>query len=176
MKKSELRQYMLMQLKQFANTPEKSLWESRLYQKLFASPKWQEAKSIGVTFSLLYEINTLPIIKRAFFEQKIVALARVDGPGIMNFYPYEKQDSLVPSKFGILEPVPTTPLEPELLLVPGVVFNSQNQRIGFGGGFYDRYLALFQGRTLSLAFSFQLRDDWESDAFDLPVEELLCPF
>lgn len=178
MTKSALRKAMLKTLKNFAGSPEKREAERDIYRELFATDAWQQAKSVGLTMSFPYEIDTLPLIKQAWAEQKTVALARVDGPGIMGFYPYEDGNALIASNYGIPEPEQTTLLIPELLLVPGVVFNGNNQRIGFGGGFYDRYLAGFTGRSIALAFDFQLADNWEADSFDLPVEKLIigrCP-
>lgn len=165
-------------MKSFSKTAEKPQAEGGLYRQLFASPKWQQANTVGLTLSFPFEIDTAPIIQRAWAENKNVGLARVDAPGKMNFYSYQQNDELLPSKFGIPEPNPTTaPLlsagQLDLILVPGIVFNRSNQRIGFGGGFYDRYLAPYKGATIALAFSFQLRDDWEAGAHDLPVSQVI---
>ena len=62
--------------------------------------------------------------------------------------------------------------EIDLIVVPGLLFSSRGFRIGFGGGFYDRYLADYQGETCSLVFSEQLYDDWEVEDFDIPVQKI----
>ena len=83
------------------------------------------------------------------------------------------------SDFGVEEPLVQQQVEKSeinLLIVPGLIFSSQGYRIGFGGGYYDRFLTTFQGQTVSLAFSEQLRDDWQPAEFDIPVKKIITDF
>jgi len=59
------------------------------------------------------------------------------------------------------------------LIVPGLVFNEKGYRIGFGGGFYDRFLADYHGKTVSLAFDFQVMKEIPTESFDLPVQIII---
>lgn len=152
--------------------------EEKLHEALFKTKVWKEAGVVGLTISMPFEINTGPILERAFLEGKEVAVARVESKTEMAFYRYQKGERLVKSSYGILEPDSQTskrlvPSEIDLLIVPGLAFNEKNQRVGFGGGYFDRYLTDFKQVSVSLAFSFQLRSDWESDLLDLPVDEII---
>lgn len=77
--------------------------------------------------------------------------------------------------FGILEPIGDQPVPKstiDLIHVPGVVFDPSGYRIGYGGGFYDRYLADYGGVTLATAYGFQL-GDVVAEPHDIPVKELV---
>ena len=79
------------------------------------------------------------------------------------------------SSFGLMEPTSEEAVdktEIDLIHVPGVVFNSQGFRIGYGGGYYDRYLADFAGASISSIYSFQ-QSDFEPDYHDIAVKEVL---
>lgn len=83
------------------------------------------------------------------------------------------------SSFGVEEPLVFEKVvkdEIDLLIVPGLIFSSEGYRIGFGGGYYDRFLKDFQGPTVSLAFGEQIRDDWQPENFDIPVAKIITDF
>ncbi len=80
--------------------------------------------------------------------------------------------------FGVEEPDSEQVIEKEaidLMVVPGVCFTLAGKRIGYGGGFYDRYLEDYRGATVSLAFPFQLaaEDDWLSDEYDQLIQKII---
>ncbi|MEE1013028.1 MAG: 5-formyltetrahydrofolate cyclo-ligase [Clostridia bacterium] len=85
-------------------------------------------------------------------------------------------EELVPGAYGILEPqgggvIP--PGEIDLILVPGLAFDNEGYRLGYGGGYYDRYLQNFHGVSAGLAFSACCAEALPRDAFDLPVSHVL---
>ena len=88
----------------------------------------------------------------------------------MIFAKYDKEN-LVRSKFGLLEPKSEIAVEPDFILVPGLIWNDEGYRIGFGGGYYDRYLANFEGSTASVLYDFQ-KMDFEAESHDIAVQEL----
>lgn len=176
MKKEELRKQGIAALKAVSDSGSKEEKEAQLYQQLFADEKWQQAESIGVTMSMGFEIATAPIINRAWSEGKKVYVPKCLPQRKMAFYQIYPYSRFETSRFGVQEPVAEEAAKPEaieLLLVPGVVYSLTGYRIGFGGGYYDRFLEFYKGETLSLAFFEQIRDGWQPDDFDQKVEKVL---
>lgn len=177
MLKKEVRQEVLLELEELSNQKEqKEQAQEKVRKGLFHSKEWQEATVIGITLSMDKEFDTLPIIQQAMSENKRVGIPVTFDKGRMMFCEYRIGDALERTSFGVLEPTNQLEIhkdEIELLLVPGVAFSSKGYRVGFGGGFYDRYLVDFKGTTCSLVFASQLRDDWEPSHYDLPVDTLI---
>lgn len=173
--KKEIRNQMIQTLKKISPT-EKNKRAQIVYQALFGSPIWQAAKSIGVIISSEIEFPTAPIINAAFLAEKKVAVPKSMPEKKLVFHWIDQNTAFYTSKFGVQEPDTeneATKEQIDLLIVPGLVFNHQGQRIGFGGGFYDRYLMDYQGETVSLLYREQLSDDWQAATYDLPVKQLL---
>lgn len=153
--------------------------ENELTKAVCSSREWKASKTIGVTWSNFPEIDTHKIIGKGLEEGKRMVVPYSGKDRVMTFHEYLPDTAMARSKFGIMEPVDKSNLVPpqeiDLLLVPGLAFSETGYRIGFGGGYYDRYLASYSGKTLSMLFPFQLfKDpDWEIEAFDVPVQKLL---
>lgn len=176
MEKGMIRQEVLAKLNRLAKDPvEKMSLEKALQQKLFTSQLWQEAKVIGVTLSTFIELNTSPILTQAWREGKEVAVPKVVGKGEMVFIKINSGTKFEESSFGIKEPIINDIIKKEamdLIIVPGVAFRLDGYRVGFGGGFYDRYLTNYHGQTCSLVLPAQLGYEWEATAYDIPVGKL----
>ena len=176
MDKKEIRQQTLARLERLSqDVALKKRQADGLYQQLFASQLWQEASAIGVTLSTPFELDTWPIIQAAWAAGKQVAVPKVVSREEMLFYQLEPTTKLEESAFGIKEPVNSAILEKtqlQLVLVPGVAFQREGQRVGYGGGFYDRYLADYTGQTCSLVLAEQLGFTWQPDLYDIPVQTI----
>lgn len=97
----------------------------------------------------------------------------------MAFLPFTSREDLVVSSFGLSEPVYNEDLvnqEPDLVIVPGLAFaKDSNYRVGFGGGYYDRFLAKYPGKTVALvpsAMNFETAD-WEVEDHDIKIQHLI---
>ena len=115
------------------------------------------------------------LIDQAQADGKRVLVPKVIGPGQMVFLPYDPEH-LQESYFGVLEPSRGQVFSKEaidLIHVPGLAFNAKGYRIGHGGGYYDRYLADYQGATVSTIYDFQQAIFKEED-HDIPVQEVIC--
>ena len=119
------------------------------------------------------EVNTLDILNKVLEEQKILALPAILGDKIF-FYKispmsYFNGDQMILNKFGIKEPSPSSADlvdDIDLLIVPGIAFDRNGYRIGYGRGFYDRYLQRKKyAFSVGLSFELQLLDE------DLPHEK-----
>lgn len=173
MLKKMLRQEVLETLKRQDLNLKRTL-DLALIHRLLSHPAYRSARTVATYLAMPFEVDTTVFIQEALKDGKRLVVPKVIGPGEMIFVVYDKQE-LTLSDFGVLEPTSSlevAPSEIDMIHVPGVVFNSQGYRIGFGGGFYDRYLERFTGTTLSTVYPIQCRD-FEPEAHDLPVREVI---
>lgn len=177
MTKNQLRIETIEQLKKLRPKVKQEI-ERKLFHYLFESRLWKDAHVIGVTWSQDIEWDTKPIIKQAWKENKIVSLPKSDpNTKQMIFYTIDTENDLQLGYANILEPRDVTHKIPEneidLLIVPGVVFDLSGYRIGFGGGFYDRFLIDFNQKTLSLCSKKQIVKKIPINSHDIPVQYLI---
>ncbi|MEG0551249.1 MAG: 5-formyltetrahydrofolate cyclo-ligase [Vagococcus sp.] len=174
--KKEIRKDVLNKLYNLSQkTSEKATKESNILAQLFESDSWKEAHVVGTTLAMPKEFNTGPLIKQAIEEGKIIVVPRTFGLGKMEFYYYDFSEKLEETSFGVLEPTNDRKFgkdEIDLIIVPGVAFSPEGYRVGFGGGFYDRYLEAFKGNTCSLVLPEQTGYSWKPEDHDLPVNRL----
>lgn len=116
------------------------------------------------------EVDTMPVILDALEKGKIVAVPRVSG-SIMNFYQIKSTKDLQSGYMGILEPKEECPLVTApnaLIIMPGTAFDKKLHRCGYGGGFYDRYLAKYPKLDkIAVAFDFQIYDEIPYEVTDI---------
>lgn len=150
--------------------------------KFLALPEYQRATTVMAYVDFRNEVQTASIIENALYQGKRLVVPITDVPNkrlilsqIVNF-----PDDLTPGTWGILEPKPhcVRPVEPgeiDLVIVPGVAFDTSGNRLGYGGGFYDRFLPQTKGGTtlVSLAFEMQIRPNVYPDEHDIPVHILI---
>lgn len=176
--KASLRKKVIAQLKALGRN-EKLMVEEKLMKELFRSRLWANANTIGITISMDFEWDTRPIISAAWDSGKKIVVPKCQpGNREMDFYEIGSFGHLEVSAFGLEEPRTEyckhkAKEDIDLMIVPGVAFDRRGYRIGFGGGYYDRYLADFQGASLSLCSSFQLYDELPEDLYDVPVDRLI---
>ena len=116
-------------------------------------------KSIGGYYPSNYEIDDLNILDLLEKKNFKVSLPIIKKDNQMNFYSWSRNDPLKINKFGIPEPVSSKIFYPDILLVPLVAYDSSLNRLGYGGGYYDRYIERIEKikkvTKIGLAFSFQ---------------------
>ncbi|WP_231889846.1 5-formyltetrahydrofolate cyclo-ligase [Oceanobacillus sp. Castelsardo] len=172
--KTELRKRTINKLK-YLSEDEKLEIEQQLRNNLLGSDIWQKAKTIGITISQGVEWDTTTLIEKAWDERKAVCVPKCLPNKEMVFYLINDFHQLEKGLYEILEPNPkkTSKVKKQnidLLIVPGVVFDQNGYRIGFGGGYYDRFLVDFPNETISLASHLQVIDRIPTDFYDLPVK------
>lgn len=143
--------------------------------KVIASPQFKLADTILVYMPIKSEVLTIPLIKHAWSLNKCVGLPKTQGEK-MEFYEVYNFNDLTLGKFNVLEPLPTRLIETQnaLLIMPGVVFDKQKNRIGYGKGFYDRYLKQYpKFETMALAFECQIVDKIMSESHDILPDYLI---
>lgn len=175
--KNDIRQAFIARLRQLDPTTKQNE-EKKLYTKLFVQQAWLDAKTVAVTMSMGFEIDTHPIILRGQEEGKQVLVPRTLPDHQMEFVTVDESSQFAETSFGVMEPVGGKVLKPDqidLVIVPGVAFTKSGKRLGFGGGYYDRYLAAYKGNTIALALDVQLADEdaWTSEKTDIKVDTVV---
>lgn len=171
--KKELRQTVLNQMKKLSGK-EKEQADSWLTQRLLSSAAYQKAQVIATYLSMPHEVSTAAFIKQAQLDGKRVLVPKTYGQGRMIFVDYD-ESRLQKSSFGLMEPTSDDAVDKtdiDLIHVPGVVFNSQGFRIGYGGGYYDRYLDDYEGTSVSTIYQVQ-QEDFTPAQHDVAVKELI---
>ena len=154
-------------------------YSRRVTETFCARPEYEAARVIYAYLTFNEELRTEFLIRRAWADGKRVAVPRVLGKGWMEFYYIDSFEGFVISSLGVPEP-PEDPAkladEPEvLLLMPGLAFDRDHNRIGYGGGFYDRYLERYIAKGTkfykpALAYDFQIVDHIPTAPFDIRVD------
>ena len=150
---------------------------ARLAAGLYATEQYRRAASLYAYLSFNQEVRTPPVIRRAWADGKRVAVPKVKGKELV-FIWIDSFDRLREGPLGISEPLDDGPIADDdaaLVLVPGLAFDAAGNRVGYGGGYYDRYLAAHPLHpTVALCYSFQLLDEIEPGPFDIPVELVIA--
>tara|TARA_B100001559_G_C16310954_1_gene534218 strand:- start:265 stop:816 length:552 start_codon:yes stop_codon:yes gene_type:complete len=107
-----------------------------------------------------FELNVLKYLELNSIFSRDILLPVTDKNNLMNFFSWKKRDILFVNEFGILEPIKSQVKIPDVMLVPMLAFDNNKYRLGYGSGFYDRYLNKYLKQfknilTVGVAFSFQ---------------------
>lgn len=149
--------------------PEIEKWSRMITDKVISLPVFRRAEQILVYADYNHEVITGYLIEEAWKAGKEVAVPKVVGKDMV-FYKLTDFKQLEPGYFGIPEPAGGEIVEwPQaLMIMPGVAFDRKNHRVGYGGGFYDRYLEkhpLIQ--RVAIAFSFQMLPEVPAESTDI---------
>ncbi|GGE74028.1 5-formyltetrahydrofolate cyclo-ligase [Priestia taiwanensis] len=146
---------------------------------LFEQSEWQSANVIGITISLSYEVNTRAIIEAAWEQGKIVVVPKCKpSTREMTFYRITSFADVEESYSNLFEPIVEKTIayaqnSIDLLVLPGVAFTRDGRRLGYGGGYYDRYLSIFTGNHLALAYESQMVKDIPINEHDKKMKKVV---
>ncbi len=136
-----------------------------------------KGKIIGGYYPYNYEINILPILKKLEKKNYLISLPKIKKNFQMNFFEWSQKDPFGINSYGIPEPISNKVIYPDILLVPLVAFDKYLNRIGYGGGYYDRYLKKIKKRkkilTIGLAYSFQKVKKIEAEQNDIKLDLII---
>ncbi len=172
MTKQQLRTQFLKIRAQMDNRPSA---DAAIGARLFDAPFYAGAKTVMTYLSYKSEVNTHDIVSRMLADGKTVCAPVCYENSRMEAFAFYSAEELAPSKMGILEPPQKRLITPDaidLILVPGCCFNQNGYRIGYGGGYYDRYLARYQGITCGL-FYHCLQAEFQPEARDIPLQYII---
>lgn len=167
------------ELRRGLSQKEKSASDAALAAQFIQSEYYRQCRRLFLYISLPAEVDTAPILQTAWRDGKEVA-APVCLPEThrMVFYRIGGEDDLVCGHYGIREPdsrrcAPLVPDKDSLCLVPGFAFDVNGCRLGYGGGYYDRFLVDFPGKTVGLCREKWLAEHLPADCYDLPVQAVV---
>lgn len=134
----------------------------------------QAAQTVLAFASYSSEIPTEPLIDHLLTQSRRVLVPRVEGDRMLAV-PIGSLEDLAPGYKGIPEPRPAASTAPEagVIIVPGVAFTAAGTRLGYGGGFYDRYLAEAAGIRIGLCYDFQIVEDLPAGPHDIPMDRIV---
>ena len=175
MTKPELRS--IIRSRKQSMTPEEIEAKSRILTKMFLETEaYRNAATLYGYLNYNQEVCTGDILRQALKDGKRVAIPKCCGKQMLFRYVTDLNRVRYRS-FGLPEPYDDEPLAQDptaLVLMPGLAFDRQGHRIGYGGGYYDRFLELEpEHPTVALCFDFQLLDHLQTDPFDIPVDLVL---
>ena len=175
MDKAELRR--IIREKKRAMTEEEIQRRSELLgEKFVACPQYRDAKTIYGYLPYNQEVRTIPMLEQALADGKRVAVPKVYGDE-MKFIYLDDMSKVDKGYAGIPEPIADEPVADDptaLVLMPGLAFDPMGHRIGYGGGFYDKFLASEPKHpTVALCYEFQMQQHLETEEFDIPVDCVL---
>ncbi len=181
-----------------ALAPEEIVQKSAaIREKVLSMPELEQAELVCMYLSYGKEVDTRPLVAQLVAMGKRVAVPKVLGPGAMEFYCIQSLADCVPGAYGILEPKggltvvsPDVAMLPDMtdtkaealqsreahpvMLLPGLAFDHNGARMGYGGGYYDRYLARYpQLIKIALAYEFSVLAKLPIEPHDIPVDYII---
>lgn len=161
-----------------AMSPEQiEAYSTSLTELFCATNEYKSAAVLYVYLPYNQEVRTWEIVKRAWADGKRVAVPKVYSDE-MRFLWLEDFDHIAPGGWDIPEPTYDEPVADDddaLVLMPGLAFDAEGHRVGYGGGFYDKYLQAHPGhRLVALCYPFQMFDHLDVEEHDIPVDLVIC--
>ncbi len=147
-----------------------------LAQKLYQSEQYRQASTVYGYLPYNQEVRTTPVLEQALRDGKRVAVPKVYGEE-MRFIYIADLSCVEKGYAGIPEPVEDAPVADDpkaMVLMPGLAFDPEGHRIGYGGGFYDKFLEQEpEHPTVALCYDFQVLPKLETEEHDIPVDLVL---
>ena len=159
---------------------ERSVLDDRITQKLLAISEYVEATTVLTYVSVSSEVSTRMFIERALRDGKTVAVPRCLPGHCLEFVAITSLDQLIAAPFGLLEPPKELPalteeqMDASICIVPALLVDIKGYRLGYGAGFYDRFLSTYPGKKICLAYQQNLsRTMLPHTTFDVAVDEVI---
>ncbi len=158
---------------------EKANKDEAIFQQIIALPEYQEAGMLLTYISTPIEIATFRLVEDALRKGKTVVAPRCAvGRIAMDFYRITSMRDLEPASFSVLEPKlscceKVTHFPNSVCIVPGLLFDKEGFRLGYGKGYYDRFLSGYHGKTIGVCYDACMRETLPRGRFDRSVDILI---
>jgi len=157
------------------NIKDKEKLDSIIFNKIVSLKEYKQSKLILTYVSLKEEVDTIKLIKYSLEEGKRVAVPKCEGNDIIFYYIYTLED-LEEGNFGILEPKTNevvNKFDNSICIIPGIAFDKENNRLGYGKGFYDRFLENYKGIKIGLTYRECICDKIDTDENDVKMDMII---
>ena len=171
------------EIKTFRNNMPQNIkkeYDDAIAENLLNSVTYKNADAILCYMSTSIEVNTEKIILSALKDGKEVALPRcIPDTRLMDFVIIKSLDDLEKGSFGVLEPKKSItdiiiPNAKSLCIIPALMYDVYGYRLGYGGGYYDRFLCNFSGTTLGIIYEENITNILQHGKYDVPVNQIVC--
>ena len=175
MNKKEIREKYL-NIRKNININKKQQYNHEILNRIINLPEYKKCKLLLSYVSLKDEVDTLKIIQHSLETGKQVAVPKCERETI-NFYYINSLKELKKGSFGIYEPESkkqVTNFENSICIVPGVCFDKEKNRVGYGKGYYDRFLETYKGFKTGLTYKECICDKISTDKYDIKMDKIIC--
>ncbi len=159
---------------------ERSVLDDRITQKLLKTSEYAETTTVLTYVSVSSEVSTRMFIESALRDGKTVAVPRCLPGHCLEFVAITSLDQLIAAPFGLLEPPKELPalaekqMDASICIVPALLVDTKGYRLGYGAGFYDRFLSTYSGKKICLAYQQNLSQEMlPHTAFDVAVDMVI---
>ena len=155
--------------------------DRRIRERVLSTYQYKGASMLLTYVSTAIEVDTREIIRQAWADGKTVCVPRCrEGERLMDFYEITSFDQLEKGAFGVLEPVPdkcrkVTQFDDSFCIVPGLGFDHFGFRLGYGKGYYDRFLSRYDGFKVGICYNECISHRLPRGRYDVPIDLLATP-
>ena len=157
------------------NIKDKEKQDGIIFNRITNLEEYKQNNLILIYVSLKDEVDTIKLIRYSFKQGKKVAVPKCEGEDITFYYINSLKD-LGQGKFGILDPKTNEIVNDfanSICIIPGIAFDKQNNRIGYGKGFYDRFLKNYNGIKIGLTYKECICDKIDTDINDIKMDKVI---
>ncbi len=153
----------------------KEKYDKEIFKQIIDLPEYKESDLVLTYIPIRDEVDTLKLIEQSFKDGKKVAAPKCEGD-IINFYYINSLDELKKGYYGLMEPANNnivSDFKNSICIVPGVAFDKENYRIGYGKGYYDRFLSTYNGPSIGLTYKECICDKIDIEEHDMKVDKVI---
>lgn len=158
-------------------TEQKNAYDKKVFENLTDTVWYRDCKDLLVYVSSDIEVSTRDIMALAFRDKNVLCPKCINGTNEMDFYEVSDFTQLERGAYGILEPdsscIIRNVFENAVCIVPGLSYDDRGYRLGFGKGYYDRFLSSFSGIKIGICYECCLSEVLPNDKYDIKVDMLV---
>lgn len=162
------------------NPSDKKLWDEKIFRNIISTDLYRNSDTILCYISTETEVDTRILIEYALKDGKKIAVPRCNDDNTMTFFEISSLNSLERSAFGIDEPsekihrkIKESEIENALCIVPALSFDKYGMRIGYGGGYYDRFLQKYNISTIGICYDLCISEKIDSQVHDVRIKNII---